>query len=124
MSKDYWSCDHGNATNVFQYLDNHDEGFQTFINLSFGEGVAYEIDVFGTMRACVELIDKGSPELAKRMCESLAALLYEGDIGYVYGEDYEPSEEHKERIVEDFKSTLDDTIRKLLEDGQRNGEDD
>lgn len=123
MSKHYWSCSHGTANNVFQYLDNHNEGFQTFVNLSFGDDLAYEVDVFGIMRACVELIDKGSPEMAKKMCESLAALLYEGDIDYVYGEEYEPSEEHLERVIEDFKTTLDENLKRIL-DGKRDGEDD
>lgn len=123
MDRDYWSCEHGKAKNVFQYLENHEEGFQTFINIDFGD-VAYEVDIFNSLRASVTFIDEGSPEIAKRLLESLAGLIYEGNIDYTYGESYEPGADHVERMITDFKSTLDDNLKRILEDGQRNGEDD
>lgn len=114
-----WNCEHGQANNVFQYLENHNEGFQTFINLDFGD-VSYEVDIFGTLRAIVTMIDDGTPEVGKKLAESLAGLLYEGDIDYTYGESYEPSESHVDKMVEDFKKTLDDNLKRILE-GEDNG---
>lgn len=117
-----WNCSHGQAKNVWQYLDNHGEIFRTAIMLEF-DGEEVEVDIFNYMRLAVELIDRGRPNQAAGLLEGIAQILWEGDNPLAY-EMAELPDSEIEREVEKFTMTLDERLRKILDneqDGNREG---
>jgi len=117
-----WNCSHGKAKNVWQYLANHNETFNTAIMLEF-DGEEFELDIFHILRVAVELIDTGQSNSAAGLLEATAQILWEGENPLTYSMTELPEHEI-DREVEKFSMTLDERLRKIVEDGQRgNGED-
>lgn len=111
-----WNCEHGQAKNVWQYLDNHGDVFRTAIMLEF-DGEEAELDIFNYMRLAVELIDNGKAHQAAGLLEAVGQILFEGDNPLSYSMTELPDFEI-DREVEDFSMTLDERLRKILDNGQ------
>ena len=117
-----WNCEHGKAKNVWQHLDNHGEIFNTAIMLEF-DGEEVELDVFNYMRLAVELIDSGRASQAAGLLEAIGQILWEGDNPVTYSMTELPDFEI-EREVEKFSMTLDERLRKILDNGQDGNRED
>lgn len=121
-AKSNWDCSHGKAKNVWQYLANHKEQFNTAIMLQF-DGEDFELDVFNILRVAVELIDNNQSNSAARLLEATAEILYEGENPLSYSMTELP--EHQiNREVEDFGMTLDERLRKILDNEQDGNRED
>lgn len=115
-TRNNWNCSHGKAKNVWQYLDNHNEIFNTAIMLEF-DGEEFELDIFNYMRLAVELIDQGRANQAAGLLEAIGQILWEGDNPLTYSMTELPDSQI-EREVENFSMTLDERLRKILDNGQ------
>lgn len=115
-ARNNWNCSHGQAKNVWQYLDNHGEIFRTAIMLEF-DGEEAEVDIFNYMRLAVEFIDRGRPDQAAALLEAVGQILWEGDNPLTYSMTELPDSEI-DREVEKFNMTLDERLRKILDNGQ------
>lgn len=97
----WWDCEHGKANNVFQYLKNHDEEFYAPIVFNLPD-LEYELNLFSFLESVYDKIQEGKPELAVRLIEALATLMYESAVEL----DDSAKELHEE--VEEFLRTYND----------------
>jgi len=116
-----WNCEHGQAKNVWQYLANHNETFNTAVMLEF-DGEEFELDIFHILRVAVELIDNKQSSSAAGLLEATAQILWEGENPLSYSMTELPDEIDRE--VEKFSMTLDERLRKIVEDGQNGNRED
>jgi len=116
-----WNCEHGQAKNVWQYLTNHNETFNTAVMLEF-DGEEFELDIFHILRVAVELIDNKQSSSAAGLLEATAQILWEGENPLSYSMTELPDEIDRE--VEKFSMTLDERLRKIVEDGQNGNRED
>lgn len=97
----WWDCEHGKANNVFQYLKNHDESFYAPIVFNLPD-IDYELNLFSFLESVYDKLNDGQVDLAKRLVESVATLMYEGAV------ELEDSAKELHEEVEEFLRTYND----------------